>query len=59
MLKNTGFDTQFIIQCTHSATLWLGPIPFDLILKNCPVEVLKEELLVAAVVQIPTADART
>jgi len=39
--------------------LGLIPTPFEFILKNCPVKVLKEKLLVAVVVQTPTVDART
>lgn len=44
---------------TYLAALWLSPIPFKLVLENCPVEVLQEKLLVAAVVQVPAADAST
>ena len=43
----------------YIVTLRFGPIPFDFILKNRPVEVLKEELLIAVVVETPTVDART
>jgi hypothetical protein len=39
--------------------LGFSPTPFDFILKNRPVEVLKKELLIAVVVQTPTVDART
>lgn len=41
----------------YRALLRLCPAPLNLILKDCPVKILEEELLVAAIVKTPSVNA--